>query len=35
MRKPFSAPAITDESALVEGTLVSGDSGGGDPGQPE
>jgi hypothetical protein len=38
MRKPFEAPAITDEASLVEGTLVSGDAGGdpgGDPGQPE
>lgn len=35
MRKPFEAPAITDEASLVEGTLVSGDSESPtDPGDP-
>lgn len=37
--KPFEAPAITDETSLVEGTLISSDPGqldpGGDPGQPQ
>jgi len=28
-RKPFQAPAITDETSLVEGTLISNGSGGG------
>lgn len=35
--KPFTAPAITDETSLVEGTLVSGgsDTPPIDPGNPE